>query len=338
MVIEIEVYTIGFMAEAIERTDFDFPGQVGPVYRGKVGDVYTIDHPTGELLVVVRTDRISAFDVVLPATIPYKGQVLNQLSGEFLEASSDVAPNWLVDTPDPNVSVGLRAEPFQVEMIMRGFLLGSSWAAYDTDGVRNISGNRLRDGMAEFQAFKSPLLTPTTKAHVGHDENITPKEIVSEGLATKKEFDEMARLAIALFAAGQSLAREKGLVLADTKYEFGKLATGQIIVIDEVHTPDSSRYFHAEEFDRYLNGETKDRPEQISKEFVREWLKEQGFSGKEGQVPPPMGSDIVNKISARYIDLYERMSGYKFRKPESANNPIQRILDNVLQSLWEIGR
>lgn len=300
------------MAVTIQETNFDFPGQVGEVYHGKVADTYAIDHPdAGPLLAVVRTDRISAFDVVLPQPIPYKGQVLNQMSAAFLADMQVVAPNWFLDVPDANVTVGRRAEPIKVEMIMRGALLGTAWRNYQ-QGMREICGNHLPDGMTEFQFFSEPLITPTTKADQGHDEDITPADIVEQGLATQAEYDTMAGYATDMFLAGQVRAHEKGLYFADTKYEFGRLVTGEVVLIDEVHTPDSSRYFHGAEFRGYVGGETSVRPEQLSKEFVREWLMEQGFSGQEGQEPPIMPPEMLETVSSRYKGLYERMVGEPF--------------------------
>lgn len=327
------------MAVALRETNFELPGQVGEPYHGKVGDTYTIEHDEGELLAVVRTDRISAFDVVLPEPIPFKGQVLNQMSSELLASTRTVAPNWLIESPDPNVSIGHKANPFKVEMIARGFLLGTSWRGYK-EGMRELCGNQLPDGMTEFQAFDTPLLTPTTKADAGHDENITPSEIVSEGLATSEEYEEMAHFALSLFAEGQARASERGLLLADTKYEFGRLATGQIVVIDEVHTPDSSRYFPLGEYNTYLSGHTTQRPEQLSKEFVREWLVSQGFSGEAGQQPPHMPDEFKEQITNRYIDLYERMLGHKFVAASESSEAAQldRVYQNIVDSLGRLVR
>jgi len=327
------------MSAAIRETNFDLPGQVGEVYHGKVRDVYTIAHGAGDLLVSVCTDRISAFDVVLPEPIPYKGQVLNQMSAELLEATSDTAPNWLIESPDPNVSIGLKAEPFKVEMIMRGFLLGTSWRGYK-DGVRDLCGNRLPDGMEEFQPFAKPLLTPTTKAEAGHDENITPQQIIEsgQGLATREEFEEMERLAHDLFARGQAMADERGLLLADTKFEFGRLISGEIVVIDEVLTPDSSRFFPAPQYQAYLAGETDRRPEQLSKEFVREDLMKQGFDGQPGQKLPHMTDEFRQEVSERYINLFERMLGHEFvpATAENSKDALDRIRDNITQYLNDL--
>lgn len=322
------------LAPAIRTTDFDLPGQIGEPYHGKVGDVYTIAHEMGDLLAVVRTDRVSAFDVVFDETIPHKGQVLNQMSAQLLEATRDVAPNWLIESPDPNVSIGYKAQPFRVEMIARGFLLGTSWRNYQ-DGSRDLCGNQLPDGMVEFQPFDRLLLTPTTKADAGHDENITPAEIVVSGLATPAEYETMAHMALGLFVEGQQQAGERGLLLADTKYEFGRLATGQIVVIDEVHTPDSSRYFPMDEYQAYLDGRTAERPRQLSKEFLREWLADQGFDGADGQAPPHLPRAVRNQVSARYVSLYERMLGRVFQPAADASEAakLDRIQDNIVQWL-----
>ena len=338
MVILLTEYTIlDTMADQpIERTNFHLPGQVGEVYNGKVADVYTIEHQAGDLLAVVRTDRISAYDVVLPQLIPYKGQVLNEMSAYFLQATSEVAPNWFITSPDPNVSVGYRAEPIKVEMIMRGFLLGSSWKKY-LNGGRDISGNELPDGMQEFQPFDIPLLTPTTKAEQGHDEDISIEQIVEQGLATEDECVQMGLMAYHLFDAGQQMARERDLVLADTKYEFGRLATGEVIVIDEVHTPDLSRYFPADQFAAYDWSSTSPqvRPEQMSKEFVREKLAELGFTGQPGEVPPEFSLDFRADVIAKYISLYKRMLDKPFKPADFDEQPLSRIEGNILDFLQE---
>jgi phosphoribosylaminoimidazole-succinocarboxamide synthase len=323
------------MAEAIRETNLQLPGQVGGPYHGKVGDVYTIEHEDHELLAVVRTDRISAYDVVLPKSIPYKGQVLNQVSAELLEATADVAPNWRLASPDPNVTIGHKAKPLKIEMIVRGFLLGSAWKAYNEEGVRDICGNELAEGMYEFDEFETPLLTPTTKADIGHDENITPQEVIERGLATEAEYAEMKRLSLGLFRRGQTMARRRGLVMADTKYEFGNLATTQLVVIDEVHTPDSARYFPEREFYQFTWGITDRRPSQLSKEFVREWLAAQGFTGQPGQVPPAMPPEFVASVSGKYIDLYQRMLAKPF-EPADYSDPNRRIETNLRNYLEEI--
>lgn len=325
------------MSEALRETSLELPGQIGEAYNGKVADTFTIDHPAaGELLAVVRTDRISAFDVVLPDAIPHKGQVLNQMSAQLLEDTSDVCPNWLIGTPDPNVSIGYKADPYKIEMIVRGYLLGSAWRAYDQDGTRQICGIEIRDGMQEFEPFGVPIITPTTKAEEGHDENITRDEIIDQGLATEEEYETMAAYSLALFAAGQKAARERGLVLADTKYEFGKLASGQVVAIDEVHTPDSSRFFHEDEFEAYANLDTDKKPSQLSKEFVREWLIEQGFTGEPWQESPRMPEDKIREVSQLYIDLYEKSTGRRFvptATGEDAQRKMQTNIVNYLETL-----
>lgn len=325
------------MAAVLHETNFELPGQVGEPYHGKVGDVYALDHEAGDLLAVVRTDRISAFDVILPEAIPYKGQVLNQMSSVLLAATSEVAPNWLIAAPDPNVSIGYRADPVKVEMIMRGYLLGNSWRSYQA-GERVLCGNPLPEDMREFEAFDLPLLTPTTKADAGHDENITPDEIIASGLVNARDFAHMEDLARELFSEGQAAATERGLVLADTKYEFGRLATGEIIVIDEVHTPDSSRYFSIGEYYAYLGGQTDQRPSQLSKEFVREWLLAHGFNGGAGQELPEMTPEFVAQITDRYVGLYERMLGRPFG-PSYAENEAEKlegIRANIVGSLGNL--
>jgi phosphoribosylaminoimidazole-succinocarboxamide synthase len=309
----------------IEKTNFTLPGQKGELYRGKVGDVYTVDHEGEDLLVLVRTDRISAFDRVLSQNIPFKGQVLNQISAELLAATRGTAPNWFITSPDPNVSIGRKATPFKLEVIVRSALLGSSWAAYK-EGMRELGGVSLGDDMNEFQSFDTPLVTPTTKAEVGHDESISPKEIVEQDLATESEYSHMSHLALDLFAKGQAMAQEKGLLLADTKYEFGRLSNEEIVLIDEVHTPDSSRYFPTSEYEAYVQGNTHRRPEQMSKEFVREWLTAQGFNGHPGQQVPDMSPKFVHQVSKRYIELYERVVGKKF-EPAVAPTEKQRLND-----------
>jgi phosphoribosylaminoimidazole-succinocarboxamide synthase len=317
------------MSELIE-TDFHFPDQVGDVYSGKVGDVYTISHEIGELAVVVRTDRISAYDAKFPEPIPHKGQVLNQMSAELLEATEGTAPSWLIATPDPNVSIGLKADPIKVEMIVRAYLLGSAWKAYDEEDMRQLCDHTLLDGMLEFDPFAIPLVTPTTKSL--KDENITRQEIIDRGLATEQEYDEMEAIALDLFETGQGMAHERDLVLADTKYEMGRLANGEIIVIDEVHTPDSSRYFIADEFDDYVDRRTSDRPQQLSKEFLREWLKAQGFTNQPGETRPALPNGLIQEISAKYINLYERMTGKSFIPADSEDAQV-RIEENVVAYL-----
>ena len=314
--------------EALTKTDFRFDGQTN-VYHGKVRDVYTVKN---DLLVMVATDRISAFDVVLPKGIPYKGQMLNQIAAKFLDATTDIVPNWKLATPDPMVSVGLRCEGFPVEMIVRGYLCGSAWRAYKS-GVREICGVIIPDGMRENQEFPSPIVTPTTKAEQGlHDEDISKEEILKQGLATPEEYALLEKHTLDLFERGTQIAAERGLILVDTKYEFGK-RDGKIYLMDEIHTPDSSRYFYAEGYEeRFTKGEPQ---KQLSKEFVREWLMENGFQGKEGQHIPEMTPEIVTGISERYIELFEHITGEKFVKAD-IEAIASRIESNVKRFLKTI--
>ena len=313
------------MSKALTKTDFNFPGQKS-VYHGKVRDVYNIN---GEKLVMVATDRISAFDVVLPEGIPYKGQMLNQIAAKFLDATTDICPNWKLATPDPMVTVGVMCEGFPVEMIVRGYLCGSAWRAYKS-GVREICGVKLPEGMRENQKFPTPIITPTTKAEMGmHDEDISKEEILAKGLATPEEYATLEKYTLALFERGTKIAAERGLILVDTKYEFGK-HNGQIYLMDELHTHDSSRYFYSEGYeDRFEKGEPQ---KHLSKEFVREWLMENGFQGKEGQKVPEMTPEIVNSISERYIELYEHITGETFVKADTAELA-SRIEKNVTEYL-----
>lgn len=313
------------MSKALTKTDFNFPGQKS-VYHGKVRDVYNIN---GEKLVMVATDRISAFDVVLPEGIPYKGQMLNQIAAKFLDATTDICPNWKLATPDPMVTVGVMCEGFPVEMIVRGYLCGSAWRAYKS-GVREICGVKLPEGMRENQKFPTPIITPTTKAEMGmHDEDISKEEILAKGLATPEEYATLEKYTLALFERGTKMAAERGLILVDTKYEFGK-HNGQIYLMDEIHTPDSSRYFYSEGYEeRFKKGEPQ---KQLSKEFVREWLMANGFQGKEGQTVPEMTPEIVNSISERYIELYEHITGETFVKADTAELA-SRIEKNVTEYL-----
>ena len=313
------------MSKALTKTDFNFPGQKS-VYHGKVRDVYNIN---GEKLVMVATDRISAFDVVLPEGIPYKGQMLNQIAAKFLDATTDICPNWKLATPDPMVTVGVMCEGFPVEMIVRRYLCGSAWRAYKS-GVREICGVKLPEGMRENQKFPTPIITPTTKAEMGmHDEDISKEEILAKGLATPEEYATLEKYTLALFERGTKIAAERGLILVDTKYEFGK-HNGQIYLMDEIHTPDSSRYFYSEGYEeRFEKGEPQ---KQLSKEFVREWLMENGFQGKEGQKVPEMTPEIVNSISERYIELYEHITGETFVKADTAELA-SRIEKNVTEYL-----
>jgi len=307
--------------KALTKTDFHFPGQKS-VYHGKVRDVYNIN---GEKLVMVATDRISAFDVVLPKGIPFKGQMLNQIAAKFLDATTDICPNWKMATPDPMVTVGVMCEGFPVEMIVRGYLCGSAWRAYK-GGVREICGVKLPEGMRENQKFPEPIITPTTKAEIGeHDADISKEEILAQGLATPEEYAVLEKYTMALFKRGTEIAAERGLILVDTKYEFGK-HNGTIYLMDEIHTPDSSRYFYSEGYeDLFKKGEPQ---KQLSKEFVREWLMDNGFQGKAGQQVPEMTDEIVTSISERYIELYEHITGEKFVK-EDTSNIAERIEKNI---------
>ncbi len=285
-------------------TAFKFPGQKA-FYQGKVRDVYTLDN---DLLVMVASDRISAFDVILPRPIPFKGQVLNQIAAFMLNATSDICPNWLLQTPVPNVSIGKKCIPFKIEMVVRGNLTGHAWRTYK-EGHRMLCGAALPEGMKENDYFPSPIITPSTKASEGHDEDIAPAEIIANGLASADEWDQLCKYALALFERGKAIAAKQGLILVDTKYEFGKIGD-EIILMDEIHTPDSSRYFYAEGFE--LRQEKGERQQQLSKEFVREWLIANNFMGKEGQVVPAMSDEWINTISKRYIELYEKVIGQSF--------------------------
>jgi len=313
------------MKKAITGTDYNFPGQKG-VYRGKVRDVYNIDD---KYLLMVATDRISAFDVVLPEGIPYKGQVLNQIASMFLDMVSDIVPTWNIATPDPNVTVGVRCQTYPVEMIVRGYLTGSSWRLYKSGG-REICGIPLPEGMREHQRFEKPLITPTTKAEQGmHDQDISGEEIISSGLVTEEEYRMLEDYSMKLFLRGSEIAAKHGLILVDTKYEFGKRDV-KIYLIDEIHTPDSSRYFYAEGYEeRFSRGEQQ---RQLSKEFVREWLMANGFQGRGGEKIPEMTPEIVTEISERYIELYERITGKEFAKAVNAD-PLSRIERNVVSFL-----
>ena len=311
--------------KALTQTDFNFPGQKS-VYHGKVRDVYDIND---DLLVMVATDRISAFDVILPKGIPFKGQVLNQIAAKFLDATSDIVPNWKLATPDPMVTVGLKCEGFRVEMIIRGYLTGSAWREYK-NGCRELCGVKLPDGMKENQKFPTPIITPTTKAEAGHDENISKEEIIAQGLVSKEDYELMEKYTYALFARGTEMAAQKGLILVDTKYEFGK-KDGKVYLIDEIHTPDSSRYFYADGYEeKFEKGEPQ---KQLSKEFVRQWLIDNGFMGKEGQQVPEMTDEYVNSVSDRYIELYEHIVGEKFQKADEHDDLAARIEKNVMDYL-----
>ena len=314
--------------KTITNANFDFLG-VKNVYHGKVREVYTIEN---NLLVMVVSDRISAFDVVLPKGIPFKGQVLNQIASEFLDATKDIVPNWKISTPDPMVTIGHYCNPFSIEMIVRGYLTGSSWRAYKK-GARDICGVSIPDGMKEHQAFESPILTPTTKAEQGqHDENISREEILRQGLVSEEDYLKLEAYSLALFKRGSEIAEKHGLILVDTKYEFGK-KDGQIYLIDEIHTPDSSRYFYRDGYqERVDKGEAQ---HQLSKEFVREWLMENGFQGEAGQQLPEISDEKANEISQRYIELYEKITGRKFQKADSKNlkSRIEKHVANALESL-----
>jgi len=309
------------MNNTLTRTEYHFSGQTA-VYHGKVRDVYSIGD---DILVMIATDRISAFDVILPQGIPYKGQVLNQITSLFLDATADIVPNWKLATPDPMVTVGLRCEPFKVEMIIRGYLTGSAWREYKA-GARTLCGIALPDGMRENEKFPEPIVTPTTKAEEGHDENISKAEIIAQGLASEEDYEQLERFTQALFRRGTEIAAQKGLILVDTKYEFGK-KDGKIYLIDEIHTPDSSRYFYADGYpERFEKGEEQ---KQLSKEFVRKWLMENGFQGKKGQTVPEMTPAYCESVSDRYIELYERITGEKFIKSTDIRNLPERIKTNV---------
>lgn len=311
---------------ALIQTDFNFPKQTAK-YVGKVRDVYTIDN---RFLNMIVTDRISAFDVVLPKGIPYKGQVLNQIAAKFLDATADIVPNWKIASPDPMVTIGHRCEPFAVEMIVRGYLTGSSWRTYKS-GTREICGVKIPDGMKEHQRFEKPIITPTTKAELGaHDEDISKEDILRRGIVAEEDYLKLEKYAMELFMRGSEMAAKRGLILVDTKYEFGK-KDGEIYLIDEIHTPDSSRYFYAEGYqERFDKGEQQ---RQLSKEFVREWLMENGFQGQADQVVPEMTDEIISSISERYIELYESITGEKFIKTEYGDNIYERIEANVTNML-----
>ncbi len=298
------------MSNALTKTEFNFPGQVS-LYKGKVRDVYNINN---DFLVMVVSDRISAFDVVLPKGIPYKGQVLNQIAAKFLDATADIVPNWKIASPDPNVTVGHMCEPYKVEMVIRGYLTGHAWREYKS-GKRTLCGCTMPDGMVENQKFPEPLLTPTTKASEGHDEDISREEIIASGLVDKAEYEMIEDYTRKLFQRGTEMAAKMGLILVDTKYEFGK-KDGKIYLIDEIHTPDSSRYYYLNGYEeRLAKGEQQ---KQLSKEFVRQWLIENGFQGKEGQTIPFMSDDFVASVSDRYIELYENITGDKFEKSDTS--------------------
>ena len=317
----------------IQETNFQFPGQTA-FYRGKVRDVYSFPDRgdryagAGPLLVMIATDRISAFDVVLPRPISHKGQVLNQTADYFLNATADIVPNWLLSVPDPNVSIGLKCEPYAVEMVVRGYLAGHAWRQY-REGHRMLCGVALPDGLRENDRLPQPIITPTTKAHEGHDEDISREEILNQGIVTESDYGQLEHYALALFGRGTAMAAERGLILVDTKYEFGN-RSGTVYLIDEVHTPDSSRYFYA---DSYEPSQRAGEPQkQLSKEFVREWLIANGFQGQAGQVMPTMSDEWVGQISQRYVELFETVTGQTFQ-PADDTDALHRIETNVLRAL-----
>jgi len=309
---------------ALKETNFNFPNQTA-FYKGKVRDVYTIDN---KYLVMVVSDRISAFDVVLPRAIPYKGQVLNLIAAKALKATEDIIPNWLIDVPDPNVSIGRICIPFKVEMVIRGYLSGHAWREYQL-GKREVCGEKLPEGLNENDKLPEPIITPTTKAAVGHDEDISEKEILKQGIVSKEDYTKLVKYTKALYTRGVEIAAERGLILVDTKYEFGKVGD-QIYLMDEIHTPDSSRYFYADTYEKLQ--ETGDPQRQLSKEFVRKWLIENGFQGQEGQQVPLMTDEVVQSISERYIELYEHIVGEKFDYPGSGNIN-ERVELNILTAI-----
>lgn len=313
--------------KAIKDLVFNFPGQTNH-YKGKVRDVYSIE---GDLLVMVASDRISAFDVVLPKGIPYKGQVLNQLAAKFLKATEDICPNWLIDSPDPNVSVGKRCEPYRIEMVIRGYLAGHAWRTYKS-GERVLCGVTMPEGMRENQKFPEPIITPATKAEEGHDEDISREEIIAQGIVTEEDYKKLEEYARKIFQRGTEIAAKQGLILVDTKYEFGKIGD-EIYLMDEIHTPDSSRYFYADTYDELLAADKPQR--QLSKEFVREWLMAGGFQGKEGQSIPEMTEEFVQSVTDRYIELYEKVTGEAFIKAD-LSDPANRIQSNVETSLSQL--
>ena len=309
--------------KALAETHFHLPNQTA-FYRGKVRDVYTV----GDKLVMVASDRISAFDFILPRPIPFKGQVLNQIAAHFLDATKDICPNWLISTPDPNVAIGYACEPFKVEMVIRGYLTGHAWRTYSS-GERMLCGVKMPDGLKENDPFPEPIITPTTKASEGHDEDISREDIIAQGIVSEADYVQLEAYTRALFKRGTELAAQQGLILVDTKYEFGKMGN-KIVVIDEIHTPDSSRYFYTEGYaERQAKGE---KQRQLSKEFVREWLMENGFQGKEGQIMPEMPDHFVNLVTDRYVELYEKITGKAFEKAEGSDI-LERIERNILNAI-----
>jgi len=313
------------MTNTIKETKFNLPGQT-KFYKGKVRDVYTINNET---LVMVASDRISAFDHVLPEGIPYKGQVLSQIAAKFLDATSDIVPNWMDATPDPSVTIGKMCIPFKVEMVIRGYLTGHAWREYKS-GKREICGVKMPDGMIENEKFKAPILTPTTKEDIGHDEDISREDIISQGIVSEEDYIRLEKYTRELFQRGTEIAAKKGLILVDTKYEFGKDKENVITLIDEIHTPDSSRYFYSEGYNKIIaKGES---PKQLSKEFVRQWLIENNFQGKKGQKIPQMTNEYCKSVSDRYIELFEYITGDKFVK-EDVNDVVNRVEKNILDYL-----
>ncbi|MCE2495544.1 MAG: phosphoribosylaminoimidazolesuccinocarboxamide synthase [Flavobacteriales bacterium] len=313
------------MPQPLKETNFNLPGQT-KFYRGKVRDVYTIND---DLLVMVASDRISAFDVVLPKGIPFKGQVLNQIAAKFMRATEDIVPNWLMATPDPQVAVGRKAEPFRVEMVIRGYMSGHAAREYAA-GKRVLCGVPMPEGMNENDAFPEPIITPATKVEEGHDEDISREDIIERGIVVESDYSQLENYTRHLFARGTEMARERGLILVDTKYEFGKLEDGTIVLIDEIHTPDSSRYFYAEGYEEHqARGE---KQKQLSKEFVRQWLIAGGFQGKEDQTIPEMTDGYVSSVSERYIELYEQITGEKFEKADT-ENVAERVERNIREFL-----
>ncbi len=316
------------MSTTINDTNYNFPKQEA-IYKGKVREVYTIDK---NLLVMVATDRLSAFDVIMPKQIPFKGQILNQIAAKMLEATSDIVPNWVVATPDPNVTVGEACDTFKVEMVIRGYLTGHAWREYKA-GKRVLCGVPMPEGMIENQKFEKPIITPSTKAEIGdHDEDISREDILANGIVSKEDYEQLEAYTYALFERGTEIAAKQGLILVDTKYEFGRTSAGKIVVIDEIHTPDSSRYFYAEGYEAIQAGDQKQK--QLSKEFVREWLLENGFQGKEGQEIPELTEAKIEEISNRYIELYEKITGETFVKAD-ISNVLERIETNVTSYLQE---
>lgn len=308
---------------SIPATNFQFPGQTA-FYKGKVRDVYSFE----KRLVMIATDRISAFDVILPRAIPYKGQVLNQIAAHFLNATSDIVPNWLEEVPDPNVSIGIKCQAYPVEMVVRGYLAGHAWREYKA-GKREVCGVALPEGLKENDKLPQPIITPTTKAHEGHDEDISREQILAQGLVSEDEYEHLERYTLALFARGAEMAADQGLILVDTKYEFGQL-DGTIYLIDEIHTPDSSRYFYKDTYEENQRAGVSQK--QLSKEFVREWLIENGFQGKDGQTVPEMTDEKVTSISERYIELFEKVTGMKFQK-NNLDHPLERIEKAILRAM-----